>query len=1646
MKKNSFVACGGTGAHVMLAMVRLHILGYPFGFFTNKRDGKNFPDLFLVDQDSHQNATEEMDGTGDSTAWGEVQKLIKKHPGRYAPSEVFGFKRLPNYKIVTPLPVGPDRNWYDRPNDHLGMRFQASDLLGLITSQEQREITYSRGMMASPAVGSLLFRLKEHDKKDGDSNNDKDYDELLRDCRGNVVICGSCVGGTGSSVAPTLALRLHEDAKVMAVLVHRWFFFDETQGDLKARNKSKIRNVKMWENASGGLAYSGEKLADNVATVLVGVPESKLVKRIYEKDNKQSIKNSYSHVIAALAGMRHLLNDKGAVKPGLYGLSASDPSRLTGDIQLSEGLHSTLKDLAGQAQCLTYLLKIYQEALREYENRQYRGLRKWINYVNWGSFNPLKLVICDWVYKAVNENDSKLGAVARQLKVIQNTYDDLLKWLRDLEIDYDISEAEKGFLNTEQNHLGETKEKSLPSPNSLEDKRKNLEEDAGIMVGKEEYIALALFDWFADWVRNWWKANKSPQVRRKSEGAKGYWPPPSSEDPKGTITWRDPGILGDVEANNISLTLGDYSNVSETSPNGWPHPIATPSHFKFQIEQTDPIAIRKLEILLVGRAHGTLSLELLDRDSRDSVSVEYLVAKEYPDLAIYCLVDQSEKVYGFSSPETLLCPTPDASDKDWQKLWNEICGNSRTDWKNSENWGEATKARDSISAWLKCLKGKILDNNCWKVLVNKFEINESGTGNFGIAEWLPLSDGKGKIRIPLPVHDSSVMSPLPDGYKFVEYDGPDDKGIHDYIGGEGFDRVEGYERIRKLSVPGEEHSQNMIWDEHLNKLQEEEKIFAWWDDNDQVWIMKDLQEKTIIHIKNLRVIDEDSIQIDRCIPLIQRPVPGSDVKEGTFVFPDLPLLPEYISLAEAPPDRREGRLVDSNWKGIDDISSYELDEKNNKVTWRYHVAGRTERMEKEIFYAGITPVEAHWMVWPNFKASPSEKSQWRVYYIYEHSTRESLEARPIVLNEQGNLSLRKRSADRLGPGRAVGFDPEGGVHTGGAPVALCAYDHEKGENLGIYKVRLNELSRADSSWKIAIDFGTSHTVAAVENRDDQDGEMCKPISLESELTSGSKKLSLHISENWPKNPVKKSEMKLDLWRPTYVEVAGQLEPVLRSDIWSLEVLDCVNIPTVEQSWAPMTHYTILPIRLERRDSAEHTVSGFKWRMSENQFSDKQYWLQKKYLGMALEIFVADVVRNRGQLPTKIQFTFTYPLRGISSGDTRKYERTIEEILVCSEKDIGYEVIHDQRLYSESHAAARGTATGATFQVKLVADLGGGTLDTYISTPAIGKKDDRFKKKVADSARLGADLLLRILAGGHEKYLPGAGRGWGKDRITCLQNLRDWVRSEGTDKLFGGKSSNWESKGLGLQGFEDPRLANDSRILIDRYFRVIADFLARSLVAYVAKDVWEKDLGEHAGDLQLAVRLQGNGWRLWYGSSDYGKIQEYIEGLIQERTQHLWAMTDTDVSELSNREDLWHKPTGSEGNLQPKLGPICQAVGEFHKPEDIDVYKFPLSEVLLRSQSVKDSRKWFDALPFKVKNPKVTKLEIKKFNPPICVHSLDDSDESIKTIEDQYMRSINNGLREGVNGGEKLIIGETVDAPVAALIWENLLKSSKFRAD
>ena len=1686
--ENRFIACGGTGAHVMLAMVRLHMLGYPFGFFTKK--GENFPDLFLVDQDSGDGKEQE-----ESTPWQEVKNLIKVHPGKYNLAESFGRSDLPICQDVSPLPVGESKDWYKPPNHRLKYKFKDSPLLPLITSRAQREITYDLGMMASPAVGSLLFALKKLDIEGKDKPNyDEAYNEMLNDCKDRrMVVCGSSVGGTGSSVAPTLArLCEEEQAKVMAIMVHRWFQFSRPDESREKFDKSVERNKVMKENAAGGLASYGEELARRVPTVLVGVPSHRRILRQYTSDNQQPSLDSYAHTVGALAGIKYFLTTKDSeIKKGLYGISASDADYLTGDMIIGEG--ATLREMIGHAQILTYLLKEFSRVLRKTGERdpaKDRGYASFSDFFIFAGQTPVPAII-DWANSELGNSRSSLKEVADELDSISGSYQELLTWIfslgeesrGDLRYkDYDVKKKGGEYFLSEMKCIDRLKKNPFPRVSELQKTR-----SSSIDIDKVEYVTLALFHWLADWIRDDWEEIKLARKPGKAQEGQGYWPDIDSKDDTGLQpTWGAPGELGKVSGDKINSTIQYYFDRDHVSANSWPHHIAVVEEYKFQIVNENPVALRKLEMLLVGRALGVLELkEVQSSKERSFLSLERLIGDT--DIAKYCLIHRkSGKVFGFNSPVTLLCPAPDVTEEDWESLWKDLTAYDwrSFDWKDSKNWGdeakkagryltgslkravghvkdkvsadnqekstwkdsrdwgyEGEKARRCVKGWLKCVESHIKDKvakETSRTWVDVLDTHLDGeTGPFGVAEWLPLPSGEVKIPVPILGDSLYLFEGLDPDKKEAEEKGeffldklPEFKKCTVEKSGvsETFELIEDFRLPQNIGYPI-----RAIWREHLDELQETGKIFAWKGEDKGIWIRETLGEDPI-YIRDLQVIDRETIQIQTCIPLIQKSATGSG--DGELLYPDIPLRPDYIDLLKVPKgEKNKGEKCidhDHAWRRLK--QSGKVDKGRKAIQWDLDLLGRSEPVPITISFENIEPSRAHWMIWPNIKA-PSGKDQWRAYYLYEHSPR--LEAQTIYLDQGGNLSeLKKRPPGRSGYSHAVDFKE--GQHVGGPPVALSAYDNKIGD-AGIYVICLKEYSRDTNPWKLAIDFGTSHTVAAYQINEKES------VNLDNELATDDG-LSLHISQNYDGDNL--AEMGLDVWRPTYKkEVSDEIsKALLPSDLWSFEELDSVESEKFMDDWIPMTNYAIPVMQLQRSDLQGHIISGFKWEMDRGRFKQREQWLRKRYLRMAIEIFLADIVKREENLPGKIEVTFTYPLRGTTTQATSHYGEVVGEVLKACRMDLGSEFSltkegseesEDKGMYSESHAAFESTGKGIPIEVKLVADLGGGTLDILIATEdiSIPGSESRDFGEIAESVKMGSDFLLKVLARNSEKYLP-RDRGWEPDK--AFEQLRAWMRSVGSEKLFGTQSKNWSARKLKLKGFERPQDANEARELINRYFRLITDFLARNLVAYVAKDVLPM-LEKSDSDLQklrLIVHLQGNGWRLWYGSKDYRKIQQEMEARVKKRTIKLWKEAGIEGILF---DKVWHEANLLENS--PKLEPIKRAIGKSMSPEKAleRSHRFPLSDVFLLSRGVEDKRKnWYERLPFKGVSDTVS-LCINEFNPPLIMHSAM-SYKGVEKIEDALMKEIN----DSISGDEATRSQNTVDAPIAALIWENVLKSKEFQ--
>ena len=576
-----------------------------------------------------------------------VRRLVDGHPGHWKSHETFGREDSPSLRIVTPLPVGHDREWFTPPNDTLGKRFAHSPYLDLLTDRDQREIQFSRGMMGSPSVGALLFRLKNHDAGASGINHDGGYHTLRRE-RGRIAVVGSGIGGTGAAVAPTLAREFAaNDAQVMAVMVLQWFKFT-TDGNEVLREKAELRNDAMRQNAHSALAYCGQQLAKEVAAVPVGVPETAIVDRRFTSDTEQPAHESFVHGVAALSCLRHFLASE-PYHAGLYQMGAEDPRRLGGgNLIPGSGSDRTLQDLANQAATLATTLDAFAAVLAESHS---------------GSF-----AVVPAIYREIRRRTDPRKA-SQELRALTASYRKNLEWMQHV---LGVEPRPVTELTTE-----------IRSRKHLIDRPISRTTD---MPPRE--VALALFHWVAEWI-----ATAGLPSSRPGPVNGGYWPPLSGD---GLAVSADrAGDLTSVPPPNIEVTLDGFVDTDHVSQNGWPDPIAVADHFRYAIQHGDRTALRQLEMLLVGLVTRHLSVE---RNPRISVSplntvslavlVQYCFGRQdFPDFAKYAVVwpEKENEVSGFQRSPYTSCvqsrrPTSTLP-RSGRSLWKKLTGSDQPD-----NW------------------------------------------------------------------------------------------------------------------------------------------------------------------------------------------------------------------------------------------------------------------------------------------------------------------------------------------------------------------------------------------------------------------------------------------------------------------------------------------------------------------------------------------------------------------------------------------------------------------------------------------------------------------------------------------------------------------------------------------------------------------------------------------------------------------------------------------------------------------------------------------------------------------------------------------------------------------------------------------------
>ena len=1614
---NSLVVCGGTGAHIALAMVRLHTLGYALGFFRQTQsEALQFPTLYLVDQDSG-------DGEGESTAWQEVHRLIHNHPGRNDWLTSFGRSTRPPLRVVTPLPVGSDRTWFDPPYVSLGRRFNDSSNLRLLTSHEQRNIEYSLGMMGSPAVGALLFRLKQFDKTPGGANHENEYQELLNE-QGRVVVAGSAVGGTGASVAPTLALQLADaGADVMAVMVLNWFRFDTDGLDEEALGRVQRRTQSMIENANSAFAYYGRDLARHVATVPVGMPRTAVGSRRYTSDTRQPISESFIHGVAALCCLNHFLSQT-AFDSGLYQMGAEAPAALHGGTRLPGG--DTLQSLANHAATLAEALKVYAHVLSTSNSRGWFG----------------RLFDVDPAIRSqLDRSDSDLEKTGECLGKLAAEYRKHVDWIRDV-LGTD-PKADDDLLQEILLREREARARIVKCPIEGTGRRQNPPEDD----------ALALFHWTAEWIHGQ-DEGKSGAV---ASAVGGYWPPLVGQGSL-TVSANQAGGLTRVPDQNVQSTVQGFISNDKVTHNGWPHPLAAAEHFRYAIEQGNLTARRQLAMLLVGVVSEILELRESSRlqGLRSGPSLESLV-EEYRqahsrDFASFEVVYKSsdrEVILGFNSPHTILCPVPGLDSDDtlariWAKLSATLTNSQQpSDWNAEEmdRWRPFSRSIHQIRSWIDGEKKQRGETSPpWtSVFEGSIERMPFGMGQRLSVYW-GTGDRKKLIEVHLPTARPGKFWPY-EGMKLIDEQELlksvpkirtlEDPQTHQIA----FEMVD-------FELPDHDQPVRAIWRDHLEQLQMEGIIKEFGERQEERRIAVLVASRTAAILDRAIILDRERIMVRECCPMRQEPVSGLLHTGMAVRYPDYPLRADYLDLVQLDDGQNLLEIMKRGERFR--VPKPTIDDRPNErfAIWAMRFRGRNDKLSIKLPLTKDGELhKAHWMVWPRFRSKTSPA--WRAYYVYEHCTDARVHPDMLWHDPDSGQVRRSKAGDQKHGSRPIQFVAgDRRSHTGGPPLALCAKNAATERELGLYIIQLDSLARRDGNVKVGIDFGTSHTIASVQ----ADGEK-HLVELAPELGSPEDALTLHVSEDLSHvNDKDEGLLKSSTWLPTYVrDTVSRATGLLPSELLAIQTLESLTGSDVGQ-WLPGRDCVIPCTGIGRRDLADHLLSDFKWDCSYHAFRGSEPVLREIYLGMVTELVMADICwRQLRALPErKVAFTFTYPLR-TQTEQVKSFEKTLRRVMASGTRSCGIELgLTDQvGIYNESSAAKGGTNNFG--EVCLVADLGGGTLDILISANAAPGVEF---EEVADSAKLGGNELLRMLAKDSNRFLP-KNAGWGNNPREIETKLRAWMRTHGSSSLFGLTADGTVlHEGFNMRGFEKPADANEARAFISRYFGLLTEYLARSLVAFLTRHWYGRvrQSGHDPGALRVLVELRGNGWRLRYDADDYRRLEASLAKDIERRTKTLWEQAD-----------LWQEtgiaqavaPACNEGGsstLDPKAAPILAAVGKSLEHERIRslTHSYALVDLHLlharQAAGQPDRIRWYDRLPFRHRGGvNDLQVEFRGIEPPIPLsHPEAAHPINLADLETRLKRHVNENLRDlGTKGS-----GVDYWAPIAPLVWEAAFRSQE----
>lgn len=1541
MSSKIFLA-GGTGAHIGAAFTRLHILGHALGYF--ERSGKPIPlpGMYLVDRDDGPHPDTEENGT--ETAAQVVGRLLVHHPGRHhwpEPAELRTISPAP----IGPDPKNPwfelKPSLGERFEGDPLLPLVAQDW-----QQGIRYDRGMFGSPAIGSSLFALKRLEplDHDLAYRHAREMTGVDRAVVVGSG---VGGTGASAGPTIAQELAAMRIGGGARklsVMAVMLLNWFRFT---ADERTREKSAAREHILERNAHSAMQYYGASLGDTVATTPVAIPRDRWVERAYEEDLHQSVAEYYPHAVCAIAAWHHVCHQDGGYAPGVYAIGAVDSGGVDPKTAIPGGTLQDLAHRATTLTTLlrawSAQLGAHHDSVEVTPTvvNLVRAQRADANLVAGVLDEHLRVLEeqLAWLERVLGVRGRKASVFRGEMSVQERaaTHPLQLRAASGEELATSVANAlldwTSAWVRDTANHAARGQELVVPPhPDSkgVYWEKAGDQGGEGVQVrGRVPGVPHPQESGLADVFRG--------VVNERRVWVNG-WPHPFAaadhfrwalKEQHPTAVWQHRLLLLGLVAGKLRLEATEVPLRGDADLSlGWLLTRATVGR--------DP----------TGRSPGPGGHRIVDEDGTAyGFSSPHTLVAPVPYLHSSDPDEQAVEGSLFANAATrdawasLLERVTGLEAVLWDRVVDSpsafACG----------VWTKGLVEAGAAHRWIAGLNKRFGQGMSppWTKSFVAFEAHAPGivteTDQSLVVLWSEdpgTVPGRGAVEVMIPSPHSVITHGDPPeqllDWAAMEARWP---GLGSAIDQHASDTEEFTSFTFRWT--GDTGEVRAVWDAHVRALLASGHLdgvrivgaggdrpgrlcVARHDEaaGSAVWAM--VPDTVVVELAHV------------CPPTVaaigQRS--WSDPEAMSAIrLPDLPVRVEYLDVVADPVQADGGvRLTDSlrgqeseaAMRRIAAAATAVVSTAAGEPTAQWQVRWRGRTGARSVVRAvqrlgGKTPVThpdradvgarslgAHLLVWPDFKVCTSETApRWKTYYTYQAFTYHDgptpqnapgwgarlLWQKATAGNEGSALEVsRPLESMRQVPVRfgAVGAGGGAGAsacHLGGPPLAFEVL-HD-GTGCGLLFARLRSVTPSTQEATLGVDFGTSHSVAAVRTGSEAPSILdlgpIRPGQRQEEHRRG---LTLEVSTDGRHATGPDSPSSQGTWLPQYGPETDDGDASLPSELATFQPLAPALLRRMS-TWEPGIDFAV-PSKSFLGSALGHThrVADFKWEASRADLRGKEPILREIYVSQVLEMALAQLIgRAGGAFPEgRTSARFLWSLRS-SDDEIDAFSATVENALSRVQKGTGVTLVLEGFL-DESRAASKPPAAGKG-EIVLVADLGGGTLDLFLTTAEAHQDPIARPHSVADSFRLGGNLLMEQLASLRQRALPG---GWGTFDGACTQ-LATWARVQKLHELF--RESRSDKVAVGnVRGYKPQEIgrANLARGIRARYFELIVDLLARYLAAYLRSAANKGSRG--SGTANIELRFTGNGWRLHprAGVADMGRTWSDLKDKVEARVKEL----------------------------------------------------------------------------------------------------------------------------------------------------------------